>query len=48
MLATAIIVTIFAFSILVFTIYLLFKIRRERMKQLKELKKWDDTEKFYL
>ena len=42
MLATAIIVTIFAFSILVFTIYLLIKIRRERLRQETKIRKWTE------
>ena len=44
MLTAAIITTIFAFSVLVFTIYLLFKIRRERIRQIKEMKQFDESD----
>jgi len=43
MLTAAIITSVFAFSVLVFTIYLLIKIRQERMKQLKE---WDERNNY--
>ena len=43
MIYVAIGTAVFALSVLVFTIYLLIKIRQERMKQLKELEKYDEN-----